>query len=389
MPGPRDRPEGPARAAQWYLGLVTQPPGNGEVMPLTSLRFFAAFYVLLYHTLRGPFSLGHGAFSRLIDTGNVSVSFFFTLSGYILALVYLTQGKPVARRKFWVARIARIYPVFVLTMLLDVPFAVLNRLDHLSVPGALAKVTAGFTEEFLMLQAWWLNWRVLDPPNWSLSVEAFFYLLFPFIGLVLWRMRTQRLLLVTGLIWVAGIAADVFAIRLGFAEKAVMFNPILHLPEFVGGIALCACQRRGATARLSPVVLLGGALAGFLILVFAGVPRVLLNNGLLLPVFAGVILAASSGQPAITRLLSVRWLVHLGRASYALYLLHVPAWELMTLAGWSRSPAAYPLYVFGTIAASLAIYSWIEEPARESIKKLHLRRGEPVLRSLQPGDELG
>lgn len=375
-------------AGQWYCGLVTQHKLNGEVMPLTSLRFLAAFYVLLYHTWHGPFPGGHGWLNTLIDAGHVSVSFFFTLSGYILTLVYLSQGRPVDRRRFWVARVARIYPVFLLTMLLDVPFAVLNRLDHLTLQGALVKVTGGFVEESLMLQAWWLNWRILDPPNWSLSVEAFFYLLFPFAGLALWRMRTSRLLLVSGLIWFAGMAADLLALRLGFAEKAVMFNPILHLPEFVGGIALYVCQRRSASARLSPVAMLMVALSGFLILVFAGAPRVLLNNGVLLPVFALVILAASSGQPVITRLLSARWLFHLGRASYALYLLHVPAWELMTLAGWNHSRAAYPLYLVGTIAASLAIHAWVEEPAREAIRNMQPRPEKPALRRLQREDEM-
>jgi len=347
-----------------------------EILPLTSLRFFAAFYVLLYHTLRGPFALGDGWFGRLIGAGHVSVSFFFTLSGYILALVYLSRGTPIGRGNFWMARVARIYPVFILTMLLDIPFAILSRLDHLDLFNATIKVAGGFAVELLMLQAWHLNWRVLDAPNWSLSAEAFFYILFPFIGLALWRMRPSRLLTLTAVLWLIGMCADLLALRHGFTEKAVMFNPVLHLPEFVGGIAICSCQRRLGAVR-APVLLAASCLL-FLVAVFARAPRILMNNGLLFPVFAMIILATSSGHPTITRLLSARWLVNLGGASYALYLLHVPAWEVLEHAHLDRSALAYVAYLVSTVIASMAIFHLLEEPARRAIKNAYEARSSSM-----------
>jgi peptidoglycan/LPS O-acetylase OafA/YrhL len=353
---------------------VTRPNSIGEVLPLTSLRFFAAFYVLLFHTLREAFALRHGPAETLIGAGYVSVSFFFTLSGYILAYVYLSQGKAIDKGRFWLARVARIYPVFLLTMLLDFPFAVLNRLDHLSLSRAIEKVAGGFFVECLMLQAWHLNWRVLDPPNWSLSVETFFYILFPFLGVFLWRRRTSQLFGTVAVIWLLGMGASSLALHLGAAEKAVMFNPILHAPEFVGGIVLLIWQQRTAIplTRLSPYLLLAAA-AGFLIAVFGDGPHVLMNNGLLLPVFALLILAASSGHATITTMLSSRPTVELGRASYALYLIHVPMWTLMTLIGWNHGAAAYACYVAATLGLSLAIFFFVEEPARRAIRNFSAR----------------
>jgi peptidoglycan/LPS O-acetylase OafA/YrhL len=353
---------------------VTRPNSNGEVLPLTSVRFIAAFYVLLFHTLPEAFALRHGPAVTLIGAGYVSVSFFFTLSGYILAFVYSSQGKAIDKGRFWLARVARIYPVFLLTMLLDFPFAVLNRLDHLSISRAIEKVAGGFVVECLMLQAWHINWRVLDTPNWSLSVETFFYLLFPSLGAVLWRRRTSQLFSTVAVIWLLGMAASFLALHFGVAEKAVMFNPILHAPEFVGGIVLSIWQQRTTILlnRLSPYLLLA-AVGGFLIAVFAGAPHVYMNNGFLLPVFALVILAASSGHPAITAMLSSRPTVELGRASYALYLIHVPMWTLMTFIRWNHGPAAYACYVTATIGISLAIYYLVEEPARRAIRNVRMR----------------
>lgn len=71
-----------------------RPPLPGpKILPLTSARFFAALYVVLYHTALGVPSLRKygGAFRRVIEMGNISVSFFFMLAGFILALVYLKR----------------------------------------------------------------------------------------------------------------------------------------------------------------------------------------------------------------------------------------------------------------------------------------------------------
>src|SRR5487761_828074 len=92
-----------------------------KILPLTSIRFFAAFYVLLFHAERNLAALGWvpRVLMRIVGLGYVSVSFFFLLSGFILALVYLKDGRPVTRRRFYWARVARIYPLYLAAMLLD------------------------------------------------------------------------------------------------------------------------------------------------------------------------------------------------------------------------------------------------------------------------------
>src|SRR4051812_45730838 len=65
-----------------------------------------------------PGTVGH----NLLRTGYLGVQFFFVLSGFILAYTYLPQRGTGFQRTFWVARFARIYPVYVLGLLLVVPF---------------------------------------------------------------------------------------------------------------------------------------------------------------------------------------------------------------------------------------------------------------------------
>jgi hypothetical protein len=101
-----------------------------KIHALTSLRFFAAFYVVLFHTVPLVFGdrMQATLTQRAISLGYVSVSFFFLLSGYILAMVYLRSGRPIDKRNFSSARFARVYPLFLVTLLADTPFVLLSRM---------------------------------------------------------------------------------------------------------------------------------------------------------------------------------------------------------------------------------------------------------------------
>lgn len=91
---------------------------------LTSLRFFAAGLVFLYHYAHGI----PGAprwFLSLNSHGFAAVTFFFVLSGFILAYSYLDEEKPShlkgTRSAFWISRTARIYPLYLLALVIALP----------------------------------------------------------------------------------------------------------------------------------------------------------------------------------------------------------------------------------------------------------------------------
>jgi len=83
--------------------IIESSPGRERIHALTSLRFFAAFYVVLYHTYPLAFPEKAGTvLAKFISLGYVSVSFFFLLSGYILAVVYLGTDKPIQKKSFYI-----------------------------------------------------------------------------------------------------------------------------------------------------------------------------------------------------------------------------------------------------------------------------------------------
>jgi peptidoglycan/LPS O-acetylase OafA/YrhL len=234
-----------------------------------------------------------------------------------------------------------------------------------------------------------------NAPGWSLSNEAFFYLLFPFLAGAVWRVRSVWLwpllaaccgasvLLATPFVW--GFDAWGQA----FWRLLAGYNPLLRLPEFVVGVVLgrLHLERRGAAPReASPArwLALVGALGvgGVLVLFARHLPQMLLHNGLLAPLFALIIYGLATRQSPGWGWLKHPVLVSLGRASYALYILHMPLQAPVVWAGEalgvSRGPALLACYLTVVLLASLAAFRWVEEPARRWIRKGLERKARPV-----------
>ena len=158
-----------------------RPPSRGRLPSLTGLRIFGSVAVVLCH-------VGNGfANARSLTVaeayGYAGVSFFFMLSGFVLAW----SDTPQSARRFWWLRFARIWPLQFVMM----AFAYTVISSHVKSPGPL-----GHVAQLLLLQAW-----VPDNPTyaggngvtWSLSVEMFFYLVFPLAIMLLRRLRGRGL----------------------------------------------------------------------------------------------------------------------------------------------------------------------------------------------------
>src|SRR6187431_2133619 len=170
-----------------------------ELLALTSVRAFAALEVVLLHTL---FELGGNearaipaTIAQLLTRGDFAVSFFFVLSGFILAYTYCDDKNELKTTPwtFWRARFARIYPLYFLGFLMDGPRVIpLFVGSAASLAGAVAKIGVAGLAYLTLLQAW--HPRVTytwNTPGWTLSVEAFFYAVFPLLLRVTkgWKLR--------------------------------------------------------------------------------------------------------------------------------------------------------------------------------------------------------
>lgn len=385
---------------------------------LTGLRFVAALVVVLFHSqflIEGLSSSGYHA-AHLIQSGYIGVSVFFVLSGFILAYTYILPGGGMrgSRGSFWFARFARVYPVYVLALLFSLPLFLNISIWHPVGVMHLRDVIRAAILTPTLLQAWtpkkaWM-W---DGPAWSLSVEAFFYLVFPYVAVSISRESLRRVLINGALLGVCVLAGPVlFALRTssgvwkvtpsvyGPWVAAVKFLPLFHLPEFLIGV--CAgvifVNRRAVdkNRRGFSWITLASAVAIIAILSISNqIPYLLLHDGLLAPLVAVLIYGLATGGGFLGRMLSTRRMQLLGGASYALYLFHSPLNSYLTIgaryieldnrAGWD----ALAVYVAASLLLAIVVYVYVEEPARNRLKRAFRRRRPPKAPAVPedvPGD---
>jgi peptidoglycan/LPS O-acetylase OafA/YrhL len=349
-----------------------------KVLPLTSLRFFAALGIVFHHYFEASFPVlkQERWVSPLIDYSAVGVFFFFVLSGYILGYVYLREDGTVDRRRFWIARFARIYPLYIVTILVSVPRLLSARIGHFGMTKAVVGTGATFAAHALLVQHWVPQLGALNYPSWSISAEAFFYLVFPWIGVWLWRGSTKRAVLI-------GAAWFIATWSLIAAGKAwPRFNvyphvmPLFELNLFVIGIALAKAHSAILQSAHETNLLArwGAALAGFALALFFVftewkplVPFGSVHDAFAAILFLMMILGFASGNGFIQSVFGIGWLVVLGESSYGLYLIHAPLYDLLLVLHLRPSPVFFVLYVLGAIGLSVLSFYYFETPTRKMI----------------------
>src|SRR2546425_9611817 len=101
-----------------------KPSLKPRLVALTSLRFFAAIIVVLYHCGQSTLQFMPLPFRGLIKNGYGAVGFFFVLSGFVLAYSYYTpmrSGVHGDQGVFWTNHFARIYPIYAIALLIALP----------------------------------------------------------------------------------------------------------------------------------------------------------------------------------------------------------------------------------------------------------------------------
>lgn len=335
---------------------------------LTGLRFFAAMAVVLYHL--------HLYFPGISDSlaifgyGFTGVSFFFVLSGFVLTW---SHRPDVRSGRFYWNRVARIWPLHVLTMILAIWTPLLSASPSASWSAAPFVLT--------LTQAWipasgFLN--AFNGVSWSLSCEAFFYLLFP----VLFRHISgrPRVVGVAGMVFlgltIAGICLSTYT-SVQIADYLLGTMPLYRTGEFVLGMCLAIAMKRGWRLSLGLpnavglIVLLTAAL--LVLSVMSGSVPVIYANLIMIPGFLALIAAAASRDlTGSSTVLSSKTLVRLGQWSFALYLVHELVIRLVRpfLAGMSTDETfvAAILTVVASIAFSGLLHESVEKPAEKWLR---------------------
>lgn len=287
----------------------------------------------------------------LRDYGWTAVDLFFVLSGFVFAHVYLANERyaRISLREFAVARIARLYPLHIATLLFCAvaPAALPN-----DGPGA-------FIAHLLMVQALFSPaGHTFNGPAWSISIEALCYLIF---AAGLWG-QWRALRLYTAVTLIAGLIGTLsFAPEMRVTVGAAISRGLLG---FFTGQVLWLNRARFAKVPTP-------------ILAIVAISAIVVDPG----GFSAVIPLTLVAWPALLLLalrlpaLSARPLLWLGDRSYAIYLLHMPLVDLVyyySRGGLDGSVASIASAYLGLAAITLLLadVTWrrFELPMRRRVR---------------------
>lgn len=368
---------------------MSSSQGRPRLDALSSLRFFAAVYIFLFHAtamhiverLRAP-----RWFPYACNVGYIAVSFFFVLSGFVL--VYGYGDREIGSWwKFMRARVARIYPAYLLGLLFTSWFFLaINLADVPDFRWFARHQVLTAVSHMTMMQAWIpqavLGWNM---PGWAVSVFMAYYAAFPWISRKMRDMKTSTMFTIVTIAWLCSVGvaiayeltspdgvhhvdqAPLSLVWLNF----VKFNPVMRLSEFLMGVVLgftvlrqAPTQKRAAASMVS-----GLALLVLVIGVSKWVPYVVMHTGLSAPAFA-LIIYGLSVPSRWSAWLTVKPLTALGDASLSFYLMHsifIGAGFMFRGTGPTVPVTWLRLVIILALAAgfSLVLHRWWETPGRK------------------------
>lgn len=339
---------------------------------LTSLRILFALMVFGAHC----YVLDPSFDTHFFKEGFVGVSFFFILSGFIIAYNYEEKllEKISTKRTFWVARIARIYPLHLLTLLIAACIGGYVQYNDTT------DWIKHFAASTFLLQPFFPSadyFFSFNSPSWSLGCEQLFYFCFP---LIIPFLNSKRNLCITLFICLLVMLTGMHLTAEEQIKAYWYVNPITRLPDFFVGVLLYQFYRSIFNKKISystGTLLEIGVIILFFVFYFcaADIPKVYRYSCYYWLPVSLVILIFALQRGYISRLLSNRVLVIGGEISYSFYLIHLfiilTYLQMATLYQWHiHWMISVPVIFCITIALSLLSYYYFEKPANRWVKRI-------------------
>ncbi len=277
---------------------------------LTIIRFLAAFYVFIFHLqLRIPLPVPNYAHKFLMN-GAIGMSIFFVLSGFVLSYNYEKR----IPESYYTKRFLRIYPAYLLMGLLTIPFI-------FKLP--ISTILISMLIFILPVQAWFYQsfpiWNFGG--SWSISVECFFYALFPLILKILGDDRRIKMVtLVTAYLISAFIVPAAYILDKGSNMMIFYSSPLYRLPEFLIGIILASSTIREAL-KIKRSLFLPSVLIYIMVAILPN-PGYMFWHFISLPCLSVIILYAAQAEVKKTAISKL--MIWGGRISYSFYLMQLP-----------------------------------------------------------------
>lgn len=321
-----------------------------------------------------PVILFHAGFQAL-SGGFVGVDIFFVISGYLITSIILIElGKgSFTVANFYERRARRILPALFFMLAVSLPFAWfwLAPSDMRNFAQSLTSVVLFSSNILFWRTSGYFNTDAELTPllhTWSLAVEEQFYLLFPLILLLLWRLGRRW---IWAVLPIAGVVSLTAAQLLVMSKSALAFFllPTRAWELLIGALAAVHSFKAAGKQidrRVSEIAgLIGLLLIAYSVLCFNKyVPFPSLWT--LVPTLGAVlILLFSDSRTLVGRLLAARIPVGIGLISYSAYLWHQPLLAFARLRTMDDIGGVFA-YALVSLSLLLGFFSWkyIEAPFR-------------------------
>ncbi|WP_369253402.1 acyltransferase family protein [Geodermatophilus amargosae] len=370
-----------------------------DIRALTGLRLVAAAWVVLFHfrSLLTPY-LDEMPFVRpVIDGGWIGVELFFVLSGFVIALSYLDEvGRrptPAVVGRFLWNRIARVWPAWaVVTVAMGAWIWVVRasgRDANVLAPHPDADLLT-LARQLTMTQMWGRDDLLAASyvlPGWSISAEWLAYLAFPVLAVLLRPLRRLHPVVNLALAHAALLPLVLVAYRTGPLDWTQDW--VLRIAcGFTAGILLALgvrdLRRTDRVESWAHRVAWAAPVAVVLLSVWArwrgaGNPAVDFH-GVAIVAFPALISALALTDRGPARWLSRPGVVHGGKVSYCLYLVHFVVLDVLLTVVWQSPQTRFvvspkllllaPVAMAVSFGLSVGLHRLVEQPCQRLLVRL-------------------
>ena len=379
-----------------------------QLTALNGIRFFAVFHIFLYHIWSTRFETGQSKaqfanayanlesfpawLNNLLAHGYLSTSFFFLLSGFILAFLYWAPNGELSttRQRFWWQRFTRIYPVHLIALVITILLFLPRWWFDPSAPPVPLAVASGVATATLT-QAWlpplvpiW-SW-----PTWALSALVFLYLIMPWLMSALARLpRNQAVGLLVAMPVISLLPTLVFLHFFPDGGKDSQTwqiflgsTPLFWVPHFAAGMLMSRVFgisrfEQAWRARSKPWIALGDLALIAVIAISVMEPhdrvwRHILRHGALMPLYLVVLHDLALGRGVVARFFSLPGMGFLGQTSFSIFIwqnLFLALGVGMTLAMPESKSISFWFSVIGLTAMAMISTYWIEKPIARRLRR--------------------
>lgn len=346
------------------------------IKPLTTLRFFFALMVFASHLsflAKSDSQLLQWAYQEILSEGYIGVSFFFILSGFIIAHKYKSPllSKEISVRKFFVARFARIYPLHLLCFILAIPLTLRSLIADSPIWLLKALTNLALVQSFIPYRNIYFSFNT---PSWSISNELFFYAVFPLLSTFLLRKLRWKTFVFT----LSILPLLMLIVPSEYQHQLFYIHPFTRLLDFTLGVFLFELYQY--LNKLKPKVnytIAEFVAIGVWVLFFVGhsaVPKVMRYSIYYWLPMCLLILTFAFQKGLISKWLSHKWLMLCGEVSFGYYMFHILVLAYLPIINlkFLHITNDYVICLIGailTFSISYCSFIWFEQPSRAFLKQ--------------------